>query len=375
MQPRTSIGSSGRPGPAPLPEGIPTEFLLPAPRGVRGRLAPSPTGLLHLGNAWAFLLAWLGARSAGGEIILRMEDIDPQRSRPEHADAIVEDLRRLGLDWDAGPGARAESALAGTAPSPAVPPAASRGAWREGRPAFFYQGMRGAAYAAALDALSAAGRTYPCFCTRRDVRQAAAAPHVDDRGAPYSGACRRLAPERRDELLAAGRRPGIRLICDGEKARFEDMLLGPQEISLRDCGGDFILRRSDGVFAYHLATALDDALMGVNEVARGRDILPSTPRQLLILRLLGLPVPRHAHFPLILDEEGGRLAKRHASLSLRALFDAGVRPEEVTGLLGRWAGCNPSGAPAHPRDLLPAFSWGRVPAEDVIFRTCDLLRR
>lgn len=305
-----------------------------------GRLAPSPTGLLHLGNAWAFLLAWLAARAQGGRLLLRLEDIDPQRSRPELAAAALEDLRWLGLDWDAGPD------LGG----PHAP---------------YVQSLRTDLYAAALARLEAQGLTYPCFCSRRELRQLAAAPHVDDRGAPYPGTCRRLSAAQRQALLAQGRHAALRLRCPPESISFVDAVQGPQCFTLADCGGDFALRRSDGVVAYQLAAALDDGLMGVTQVVRGRDILPSTPRQIVLLRLLRLPVPAYAHVPLLLDAAGERLAKRHHSLALRTLRERGVDARLVVGLLGRLAGCNPSGAALWPQELLADFSLAKLPRADI----------
>ena len=183
-------------------------WCLPPSAGVRGRLAPSPTGFLHLGNAWAFLLAWLSARARGGELVLRLEDIDPQRSRPEYVAALLDDLRWLGLDWDYGPGGLRGDAV----PWPSS--TEGSGAWAPGAEgAFFYQSQRTPVYAAALAALEAAGASYPCFCTRKELRLLAGAPHVDDRGAPYPGTCRHLTPEERAARLAAGRRPCVRLRC------------------------------------------------------------------------------------------------------------------------------------------------------------------
>ena len=188
---------------------------------------------------------------------------------------------------------------------------------------------------------------------------------MDDRGAPYPGTCRHLTPEERAARLAAGRRPCVRLRCPDGLWRFEDAVMGPQAATLEQCGGDFALRRSDGVIAYQLATALDDGLMGITEVVRGRDILPSTPRQLALLRLLGLPAPQYAHFPLLLDSDGERLAKRHQSLTLAALRAQGCSPRAIIGYLGRLAGCLPQPRPSHPRELLPAFDWARVPRDDI----------
>lgn len=305
-----------------------------------GRLAPSPTGHIHLGNAWAFLLAWLAARSQGGQIIMRLEDIDPQRSRPEYAAHLLEDLRWLGLDWDCGPDVG----------GPDGP---------------YTQSERGKVYDNALKQLAKTGLTYPCFCTRKELRQLAAAPHIDDTGAPYPGTCANLSEKDVQARIDSGRRASIRLRCPQSPISFDDMLLGPQTFLLSDCGGDFALCRSDGVVAYQLAVAVDDALMGVTQVVRGRDILPSTPRQIALLHLLGYGAPSYAHVPLLLDEEGERLAKRHNSLSLRYLREQGVPPHRIVGLLGMLAGLSFSARAVSPAELLPAFTWNCLPRQDV----------
>lgn len=330
------------------------ERTLPARAGVVGRLAPSPTGHMHLGNAWAFLLAWWAARKAGGRVILRMEDIDPDRARAAWATDLIEDMRWLGLDWDAGPGSD---------------PGTDPGAGLAGRGPFI-QSARGAVYAQALEHLAAGGHTYPCFCTRRELRALAGAPHVDDIGAPYPGTCRDLSAEqqavRRAELAAVGRKPCVRLRCPGGRPwRFADALQGPQSHTLEACGGDFALCRSDGVVAYQLAVVVDDALMGVNQVVRGRDILPSTPRQLYVQELLGAPALAYAHVPLLCDAAGERLAKRHASLSLRALRACGVAAAQVVGFLAHRAGLREAPAPCLPQEVLPGFAWERLPRADV----------
>ncbi|MBR3880502.1 MAG: tRNA glutamyl-Q(34) synthetase GluQRS [Mailhella sp.] len=310
-----------------------------------GRLAPSPTGLLHLGNAWSFLLAWLGVRShpgGRGRIILRQEDIDPARSRQEWMDGIERDLAWLGLDWDEGPNG---PTVPGGVPTPDFGPC--------------QQSLCYARYEAALEELSARGLVYPCYCTRKELRELAGAPHgahdgLSDAGAAYPGTCRRLSPEERAQREVQGRRPSLRLLCpDGESGResFTDLVLGPQSFTLTECGGDFALRRSDGVWAYQLAVVADDIAMGVNQIVRGEDILLSTPRQLLLWRLLGGTAPAFAHIPLLHDAEGERLAKRHKSLSLAQLRDAGCRPEAIVGWLAALAGLNPGGCPTTPRDL------------------------
>jgi glutamyl-tRNA synthetase len=305
---------------------------------VRGRLAPSPTGLLHLGNAWAFLLAWLAARAAGGQVVLRLEDIDPERSRPEFAVAILRDLRWLGLNWDEGPDVG----------GPCGPYAQSE---RLGR------------YAEALEFLERAGRVYPCFCTRKELRSLASAPHagVAGDGSPiYPGTCRELEPAAREALLRQGRRPSSRLRCDDISVVFDDLVAGPQRMTLGDCGGDFALRRSDGVFAYQLAVVLDDIAMGVTQVVRGDDILSSTPRQIFLSRLLGASPPQYAHLPLVLDAEGERLAKRHQSLTLAALREAGVLAPAIVGYLGWRAGLLDAPHPVTSQALVPGFAFSRL---------------
>jgi glutamyl-tRNA synthetase len=311
---------------------------------VRGRLAPSPTGQLHLGNAWAFLLAWLAARAQGGQVVLRMEDIDPDRSRPDFAREIMRDLRWLGLNWDEGPD------LGG----PCGP---------------YEQGARLGRYAEALDALDAAGRTYPCFCTRKELRELAGAPHahVAGDGSPaYPGTCGRLTAAEREELLRQGRRACLRLRCDDLSIVFDDAVAGPQRLTLEECGGDFALRRSDGVFAYQLAVVLDDAAMGITQVVRGNDILTSTPRQIFLQRLLGLPQPQYAHLPLVLDHQGERLAKRHQSLTLARLRDSGIGAGAVCGYLGWRAGLLDAPRPVAAAELASGFSLAALRAEPVV---------
>lgn len=343
-----------------LPSPLYSQRPSPSSSQNRGRLAPSPTGYLHLGNAWAFLLAWLAARAEGGALVLRMEDIDPDRSRREYADAIVEDLHWLGLDWDEGPGSLLSQS--GTDDGPHAP---------------YEQSQRTALYAATLARLEAAGHIYPCYCTRKELRTLAGAPHVEDTGAPYPGRCRHLTPTERATLAAQGRRPALRLRCPDNDdpagiMSFEDAVYGPQSLSLTDCGGDFALRRSDGVLAYQLAVVADDQAMGITQVVRGRDILVSTPRQLWLYQLLGCTPPRYAHIPLLLDAEGERLAKRHQSLSLRALRDRGVPPAAIVGLLGKLARCRSEYVPCPPAALLPTFSLGQLPREDVCITLQDL---
>lgn len=319
-----------------------------------GRLAPSPTGFLHLGNAWAFLLAWLSVRSQNGILILRNEDLDPQRSRAEYLTALIEDLHWLGLDWDFGP-------------------ASKNNKNNEIEAEFFFQSQRLGLYELIVQYLLSQGLAYECFCSRKEVRLASA-PHLDDalvgplddRGAPYSGKCRNLSFTEKEQLKASGRKPSLRLNTQDQSISFRDLVYGEQNFSLAECGGDFILKRQDSVFAYQLATAIDDALMGVTEVVRGRDILPSSPRQILILRLLGFTEPNYCHFPLILDRERARLAKRHHSLSLRSLRASGIKASQIIGLLGFWAGCLEHIEEASAKELIPLFSWDKLGKEDKV---------
>jgi glutamyl-tRNA synthetase len=320
-----------------------TPALLPA----RGRLAPSPTGSLHLGNAFAFLMAWLSVRRRKGSLVLRVEDLDPERSRPEHIRSIMEDLLWLGLDWDEGPREAAAQpdtpAKKGKEENVLLLEKGSFGPYR--------QSLRTSRYEEVISELRGRGCVYPCYCTRKELRTLASAPHIGDEGAPYPGTCRRLSTARRRALEKSGRLPSLRLNTEAAAGqlksgaasplvlRFFDGVLGEQNISLQQCGGDFVLRRSDGVFAYQLAVAVDDADMGISEVVRGDDLLLSTPRQLLLFSLLGAPAPRYIHVPLLHDAAGERLAKRHKSFALGALRLAGVSPQEVLSYLGGLALC------------------------------------
>jgi len=310
---------------------------------------------MHLGNAWAFLLAWLAARSAGGQVVLRLEDIDPERSRRDHARELLRDLRWLGLDWDEGPDVG----------GPCGP---------------YAQSLRLERYAAAIEALTRAGRVYPCFCTRKELRELASAPHavlVGDGSPAYPGACRDLEPERCAELERQGRKPALRLRCDDITLPFHDRVAGPQCMSLGECGGDFALRRSDGVFAYQLAVVLDDLAMGITQVVRGDDILASTPRQIFLYRLLEAEPPVYAHLPLVLDEQGERLAKRHQSLTLAELRDAGISAQAVVGYLAWRAGLQDAPRPCPAQSLVPGFSFAGLPGAPVILPADirDALRR
>lgn len=305
---------------------------------VVGRFAPSPSGRMHLGNVMSALLCWLSARSAGGRLVLRMEDIDPERSRDEYARFIIEDLRFLGLDWDEGEGA-------GGAHGP------------------YRQSGRTLVYEEALRRLDAMGLLYPCFCSRAELHDVTRAPHASDGRLIYGGRCRNLNAQERAEL-SARRRPSLRLRVPDETIRFVDGLCGPQAQNLQEECGDFIVRRSDGAFAYQLAVVVDDIAMGVTQVVRGRDLLDSTPRQLYLYRLLGGQPPTYYHVPLLLAPDGRRLSKRERDLDMGALR-ARYGAEEILGRLAFLTGLRETAAPVEARALAETFSWSRVRRENL----------
>jgi glutamyl-tRNA synthetase len=284
-----------------------------SPRAYRGRLAPSPTGCLHLGHARTFWLAQERARAAGGTLILRNEDLDPDRSRPEFVAAMYADLRWFGLDWQEGPDVG----------GPHAP---------------YSQSGRTALYRDTLRRLQAGGFVYPCTCSRKDILAAVTAPHAGDDEMIYPGTCR-TAGASPPGSSHVGRAPGWRFrVPDGEVIEFVDGGFGPQRFVAGRDFGDFVVWRPDDVPAYQLACVVDDAAMGVTEVVRGADLLPSTARQLLLYRVLGLTPPAFFHGPLLTDRNGRRLAKRQDALSLRALRARGVTPEQLRARWGVEAG-------------------------------------
>jgi len=295
-----------------------------------GRFAPTPSGRMHLGNLFSGLLAWLSARSAGGEMLLRIEDLDTPRCPPENAELMRSDLRWLGLDWD-----------------------------REQPP----QRTRTAAYEAALASLEAAGQVFPCWCSRSDLNSAPNAPHASDGHTIYPGTCRNLTAEIRAEK-AAQRPPLHRLAVPDETISFLDGHYGPYEENLaRECG-DFVLRRADGVFSYQLAVVVDDIAGGVTQVVRGQDLLSSTPRQLYLYRLLSASPPRHYHLPLLTAADGRRLSKRDRDLDM-GLLRRYYAPEELVGALAHAAGLLDKPESCTPRDLIPLFDWDKIPTADI----------
>jgi len=300
----------------------------------RGRFAPTPSGDMHLGNAKIALLSWLQIRSINGQFILRIEDIDIQRSRPEITERIIADLKWLGLDWDEGP------EIGGTC----VP---------------YWQSERIELYKDALVKLQAKHRLYPCYCSRAELLGVADAPHgLASEGTAYVGTCRFLSKAERIEK-AKSKTPSLRFVLGEEAISFEDGIFGAQSFP-PGSGGDFIVRRADGMYSYQLAVTVDDALMGITDVLRGADLLDSTPRQLQLYQALELTPPTFAHAPLLLGEDGHRLAKRHGDLGISALRTAGAKPEAIIGWLAYICGIISSPEPAQPSELINSFSLQHV---------------
>ena len=303
---------------------------------IKGRFAPSPTGRMHLGNVFCALLSWLSAKSKGGAWRLRIEDLDPDRSRRDFALQLMDDLQWLGLPWDGE---------------------------------VVWQSQRGDIYEHYLKQLQDAGLTYPCYCTRADI-MATQAPHETDGRIVYAGTCR---GKKRDEM-GKNTPSATRFIVPDEDIVFIDGHYGEQKVNLAKHCGDYILRRKDGAWAYQLAVVVDDALMGITEVVRGRDLLLSTPQQLHLYRTLASFSPFHPfifspfyyHHPLLINENGQRLCKRDKSLDLGFLRDKHKNPDEIVGFLAYLAGILPSPTPSSPQDLLPLFAWQKVPTADIL---------
>lgn len=315
----------------------------------RGRFAPSPTGRMHLGNVFCALLSWLSAKSKGGEWVLRIEDLDPQRSRREYAFQLMDDLQWLGLPWDGEP---------------------------------VWQSKRGEIYEEYLQRLTDMGLTYPCYCTRADI-MATQAPHETDGRVVYKGTCRPNTPSPLTSHLSP-LAATTRLIVPDCTIPFTDGHYGRHDINLAEHCGDYIIRRKDGAWAYQLAVVVDDALMGVTEIVRGRDLLLSSPQQIHFRELLfgerktenGFAHPSTVnlqrstltflHHPLLCNAEGQRLCKRDKSMDLGYLRGKGTTPQEIIGLLAYYAGLIEQAYSANPEELLTLFSWNKVPTEDII---------
>ena len=300
----------------------------------RGRYAPSPTGEMHLGNAWTALLAWLHARSHEGRFVLRVEDLDPDRSKPIYEAQLLQDLRWLGLDWDEGPDV-------GGAFGP------------------YRQSERLAGYRRLLETLRQEKRLYACACTRAEL--SAGAPHPGEQGRPYSGVCR-------ERQLPFDGHYSLRIRTSHQLYGFQDERYGWYQQDLSAAVGDFVVRRADGVPAYQLAVAADDAAMAITHVVRGDDLLDSTPRQLFLYEAFDRRPPAFLHVPLLVDESGRRLSKRQRDLSITSLRSKGIAAETIIGYLAWKAALIDAWRPVAPRRLIPLFNVAKLPANPVVVR-------
>ena len=293
-----------------------------------GRFALSPSGRMHLGNVFSAMLAWLSIRSCGGRLVLRIEDLDPDRCRPAYADTLKRDLEWLGLTWD-------------TEQTP--------------------QSRRSEAYREMFSRLEERGLIYPCYCSRTELH-AASAPHASDGTVLYAGTCRNLTPE---ERAARTKAPCWRVRVPDEDVSFTDGVQGEYTQNLAHGCGDFILRRADGVYAYQLAVVTDDAEAGVTQVVRGSDLLSSTPRQIWLQRQLGFPKPDYYHVPLLVAPDGRRLSKRERDLDMGALRER-YTPQALLGLLAHACGLLSHSEAVRADELAKEFSWRMVRKENIV---------
>lgn len=294
---------------------------------------------MHLGNVFSALLAWLSARSMGGTLVLRIEDLDTERCLSTYSHQLAEDLHWLGLDWDEG--------------------------YETGGPDGPYeQSKRTALYDAALRKLEEQGVVYPCYCSRAE-RLAASAPHRSDGQIAYDGKCRAMTAQERAQLEAKGRRPACRLAVPDRVFGFTDGNMGYFEENLAYGCGDVLVRRTDKVYGYQLAVVVDDAAMGVTQVVRGSDLLDSTPRQLWLYELLGLEAPKFFHVPLLIAADGHRLSKRERDLDIGVLRGR-FTPEELVGRLAFLAGIRKTSEAVSAKELISEFDWNKVSKQDIV---------
>lgn len=286
-----------------------------------GRYAPSPTGELHIGNLRTALIAWLAARSRGAEFLMRIEDLDGGRSREKWVDVQLEELKGIGIDWDGG---------------------------------LVFQSRRHDLYAQAVEGLRGEGLIYECFCTRAEIREASSAPHGELPEGAYPGTCRNLTEEQRKARRAEGRPPALRVRADGARMGFDDVVFGHVESAV----DDFVVMRNDGDYAYNLAVTVDDAGQEIGEVVRGADLLETTVRQLWLFEKLGLQAPEsYAHVPLMLGDDGARLAKRHGAVTLEERLAGGQTVDDLVGELAASVGLCPAGTGTTAEGLVDSFSW------------------
>ena len=312
------------------------QFPKPA-NAVRGRYAPSPTGRLHVGSARTALAAWLSVRVEGGTFVMRVEDLDGPRTVPGMAEAILEDLAWLGLDWDEGP------ARGGPYPS-------------------YAQSERHHLYETALALLHRRERLFPCRHSRKDLQRLATAPHGTEGLPPYPPSLRPhpLAPGWFDAHRNGNPDAALRFLVHDHPVTFEDRVYGAITEPVHETVGDFVLKRRDGVYAYQLAVVVDDLLMGITEVVRGEDLLASTARQIQLIEALGGARPAYAHVPLVLNAGGEKLSKRDQGLTMHSLRVRGVRPEALVGYLGYSLGLILNPIFCTPAELIPHFAWEQI---------------
>lgn len=303
---------------------------------VCGRFAPTPSGRIHLGNILCAMLSWLSVRSKQGKYLLRIEDLDAMRCPRSLADQIEEDLQWFGIDWDDGGSAGGEQ---------------------------WYQSSRTEIYDRYFEILKDKGLLYPCFCSRAELHTAQA-PHRSDGTYIYAGTCRNLTPEQIAEK-SKRRPPAWRVRVPDRVVSFTDGCQGVYTENLAQDCGDFIIRRSDGVYGYQLAVVVDDGEMGVTEVVRGSDLLNSTPRQMYLYEQLGFPIPQFYHMPLLTAPDGRRLSKRDGDLDLGVLRERFGRPEPIVGMLAKAAGLRPTAEPVALHELIADFSWDKIPKQDI----------
>lgn len=315
---------------------------------MKGRFAPSPSGRMHLGNVYAALISWLSVKKKGGTWVLRIEDLDPQRCKLDYAIQLEDDLRWLGLDWDEG------------------------GTENRGKCGPYLQSQRSEIYEEYLEKLRKTGLTYPCTCTRADI-MATQAPHESDGRIVYKGTCRpssltKTITKTVDTKEAqCQKEAATRLFVPDREIAFTDGHYGAQSVNLATHCGDFVLRRKDGAWAYQLAVVVDDALMGITEVVRGRDLLLSASQQLYLYDILSLDAPDFIHFPLLCNEAGQRLSKRDKSLDMGELREM-FTPEQIIGRIAYFAGQTEREEPMNAQELLKMFEWSKIPTNDILVR-------
>ena len=300
-----------------------------------GRFAPTPSGRMHLGNVFAALLSWLSPKSKGGSWILRMEDLDTLRTRPEYAELLRSDLRWLGLNWD-----------------------------EETEP----QSARSAVYDKYFEQLREKNLLFPCYCTRSQLHNVNA-PHLSDGTYVYAGTCRNLTPQQR---AAQKRQPSWRVMVPDREFSLQDLVQGDYRENLLDDCGDFVVRRADGVYVYQLAVTVDDGESGVTEVVRGWDLQSSAPRQMYLQELFGFDHPAYAHIPMLMAPEGRRLSKRDQDLDMGALRNR-LSPEQLIGVLAHAAGLTADASPISAAELATIFDWSKIQGREIVVTELEKL--